>query len=889
MVTFLFTDIEGSTRLWDERPEVMGLALSRHDALVRGAIEARSGYVFSTSGDGFAAAFARPDEAVMAAKDAQALLRAEPWPRDAVVRVRMGLHSGAVDERDGDYFGPAVNRAARVMAAGGGGQVLLSSTTAAMVGYAGLVDLGEQLLAGLAGSERIFQLGEGAFPPLRSQPAVVTNLSPERTSFVGRQDDLGVVAGLVRSARVVTLTGVGGVGKTRLATQVAWGLVDEFPDGVWLVELAPLIDGDLVPAAVASALAAQSVRGLEAIDVVCQILALKRALLVLDNCEHVIGSVADLVDRVLGAAPQLRVLTTSREPLGVGGESVWRVPSLSVEGPEGVVGDAVALFAERAAQAQPGFEFDDDAGREVVAQVCRRLDGIPLAIELAAARTKVMSVEQIATRLDERFRLLTRGGRTAVARQQTLQGTLDWSYELLSPAERELFDVLGVFAGDFDLGAVVSVSGRDEFEVLDLLQQLADKSMVEADPARDRYRLLETLRQYAWDRLVAAGVLTATRDAHAVYFFELAGEQGRLMGTPGRQLEALNRLEADYDNLRSALANLIDRRDAEAAARMVRRLGGLFNIRHPSEGLGWFEQVIAISDGLLAGARSRLFADAALAAMNAGNQEAQGRYARESIELGSDDAPAAAYTQLSGWCLAHDSVQTAVEVARQAVIAADRTNNLTDRVLARISLVVALGELGSDSGVRSEISVLMGLAETLASPTLLVAAYFSCGEALDLIGDANEALATFRAGLTHAELAGPEMWAQAHLFCALQVNDVDEAARLLRRALDLSRRDELSYASRLHALLTAATYAFNTGSAIEAAQLLGTYQDQASRYGGFAQPLRTRRSKQLMTELAASIPPDQLDQEIRTGAGLSVEKAIGRAYDMVTRDHAPRE
>jgi predicted ATPase len=262
-------------------------------------------------------------------------------------------------------------------------------------------------------------------------------------------------------------------------------MVGEFPDGVWLVELAPLIDAALVASSVASAIGAPPSPGIESAEVVCRFLAHRRALVVLDNCEHVIDTAAALVDRLLEAAPRAQVLATSREPLDVAGESVWRVPSLSVDA-DGGVGDAVALFVERAAHARPGFALDD-TNRDAVIQVCRRLDGIPLALELAAARAKVMSVEQIASRLDERFRLLTRGGRTAVPRQQTLQGAIDWSYELLAAAERELFDVLGVFAGDFDLGAAAAVAGSDEFEVLDLIEQLTDKSMVEADPFRDRY------------------------------------------------------------------------------------------------------------------------------------------------------------------------------------------------------------------------------------------------------------------------------------------------------------------------------------------------------------------------------------------------------------------
>jgi predicted ATPase len=371
---------------------------------------------------------------------------------------------------------------------------------------------------------------------------------------------------------------------------------------------------------------------------------------VLDNCEHVIDAAAAFVDRALAVVPRVRVLATSREALDVAGERTWRVPSLSLDG-DGGAGDAVALFTERATQDQPGFTLADPVTHDAAVAVCRRLDGIPLVIELAAARAKVLSVEQIAAHLDERFRLLTRGGRTAVARQQTLQGAIDWSYELLSQAERELFGTLGVFAGEFDLVSVAAVAGLDEFEALDLVESLVAKSMVEADPARNRYRLLETLRQYAWDRLVDGGRLVEVRDAHAGRYSALAAEQAKRMGEAGEQIAALDRLEADYDNLRSALAWFIEPHRADDAARMARRLVSLFNIRHPREGLAWFEQVTAIAGDLPVRSRTRLLGDTAYATMNAGDGEGQFRYACAAVALSSDDAPPIAHYLLGSRAL----------------------------------------------------------------------------------------------------------------------------------------------------------------------------------------------------------------------------------------------
>jgi predicted ATPase len=656
-------------------------------------------------------------------------------------------------------------------------------------------------------------------------------------------------------------------------------MLDEFPGGVWLVELAPLIDAALVPAAVASAIGVPLSSVDDTVEVVGRFLAARRALLVLDNCEHVVAVAAALVDRLLSASPRLRILATSREPLGVAGESVWRVPSLPVDAGPGEVGDAVALFAERAARVRPAFE-DDDETRATVVQVCRRLDGTPLAIELAAARAKVMSVEQIAARLDERFRLLTRGGRTAVARQQTLQGAIDWSYELLTTDERDLFDLLAVFAGDFDLAAAAAVSERDEFEVLDMLDQLVDKSMLEADPSRDRYRLLETMRQYGWERLASAGRLPRARDAHAEHFAALAAEQAALGRAPGRQVETLDRLDADYDNLRTGLAYLIEEHQAQRAARMVRWLIGLLNIRHPREGLGWFQQVVAISDGLPGPSRSRLLADAAFAAFNAGNHEAQGQYANSAIEVGGEDAPAIAYAQLSNWYVANGDIELAVESGRRGVAAA---NDLTARIVAYHPLLIALGAQGAEPEIRADIPVLLDLAESLGSPTLRASSYVAAGQAFDRIGHLDEALAMFRAALTDTDGAGARIQAPARLYCAVATDDHDEAADLLRTAIPVVR-EQLSGEPRTYAFVPTAKYAFSVGASVEAARLIGAYQRHLREQGGAGEPIMTRGCQRVLDQLRGAVSAYTLDQELANGARLSIDAALRLAWDVVSPD-----
>jgi predicted ATPase/class 3 adenylate cyclase len=877
-VTFLFTDIEGSTRVWEAAPEAMRVALARHDAIVRAAIEAHDGYVFATGGDGFAAAFARPAEAVGAAQAAQVALDGEAWPDGALLRVRMGLHTGVVEERNGDYFGPAVNRAARIMAAGHGGQVLVSAATAALMGTGDLSDLGEHAFAGLEAPEHVYQVGAARFAPLRSLGAVPSNLSTERSVFVGRERELAVVAGLVRSERLVTLTGVGGVGKTRLAVQAAAGLVGEFPGGVWLVELAPLVDAALVATAVASALRVSVAGSLESTEAVCRFLAPRRALVVLDNCEHVIDAAATFVDRALAAAPRVRVLATSREALDVAGERTWRVPSLSLDG-DGGSGDAVALFTDRAAQAQPGFSLSDQATQEAALAVCRRLDGIPLAIELAAARAKVLSVDQIAAHLDERFRLLTRGGRTAVARQQTLQGAIDWSYELLSQAEQVLFATLGVFAGEFDLPSVAAVAGLDEFEALDLVESLAAKSMIEADPARNRYRLLETLRQYAWERLVDARRLIEVRDAHATRFSDLTAEQAKRMGEAGEQIAALDRLEADYDNLRAALAWLIEQHRAEDAARMARRLVSLFNIRHPREGLAWFEQVTAIAGDLSIKSRTRLLGDTAYAAMNAGDGAGQYRYATEAVELSSDDAPAVAYYLLGSQALQGGSPDFAAAVAHleRAIATSAAAGDLTTQTLATSSLIQAAGFSGDILRARQLIPQAIALAERLGHPTMLAVAYGIAGATLARISGPDEARPMFERAVAHAEAGGgPIVTASFRSSYALTIEDARVAARTVQPAIPLARAHMAGY-QQSPPLLVAAKIAAATGDERVAARLLGAFS---------AYSMRTHNELPVYERLVARIPEvlgaAVFDDEFGAGTRVTIDQALQVADEVVT-------
>ena len=590
-VTLLFTDIQGSTRLWDAEPDQMAPALRRHDDILREAIEDGGGYVFKTVGDAFCASFWTADAAVGAAALAQRVLTAESWPTSRPLRVRMGLHTGVCEERNGDYFGPVVNRAARLEAVAHGGQILVSGATAELAAQnlaagTSLRDLGLHRLKDLGRPEQVFQLEApflpAEFPPLTSldNPELPNNLPSVVNAFIGRDRELAEVRGLVRSSRLVTLTGAGGSGKTRLALQAAAELLDKTADGVWFAELAPVTDGDQIPAVVAAVLSLPEQGGPDLTSAVADAIGNQDALIVLDNCEHLIDAAAKFCEYLTRHCPKVSLLATSREPLGIDGERVYRVPSMSLPPADAesaadlATSDAVRLFAERARVHDPGFVLDARSAPRV-ATLCRRLDGVPLALELAAARLSSMSLAQVTERLDQRFRLLTGGSRNAMPRQQTLQATVDWSFGLLNPAERQTLVRLSVFAGGFDLPgaeAVCATGDVDSLAVLDLLGSLVDKSLIVAEHGSDsvRYRLLETIRQYSAQELVRAegdAGVRWIRDRHAEYYLALA-ETARPALSGHGQARWLRRMDAEWDNLRAAFAQL----QADGRAEDVLRL-----------------------------------------------------------------------------------------------------------------------------------------------------------------------------------------------------------------------------------------------------------------------------------------------------------------------------
>src|SRR5271170_6342720 len=515
VVTFLFTDVEGSTHRWEADADAMQMALAAHDEVLRGAIEARGGWLFKHTGDGVCAAFASPRSAVDAAVAAQ---------RGLELPVRMGIATGEAELRGGDYFGVVLNRVARVMAAGHGGQVLLVESTASLLGGVELLDLGQRRLRDLSTAVGVFQvLADGlptAFPPLRTLDATPGNLRPQFSSLIGRGPELAEVEAALRGHRLVTLTGVGGVGKTRLALELAGQLADKFPDGVWFFELASVGDPGAVPDAVASVLGITQQPGKSVTDSIATALEGRVRLLVFDNCEHVLAAAADLIEAIFAHSATVQILATSREGLAAVDEQVWPVPSLEVGA--GIESAAVTLFVERARSAAPRFSLAQADEENAVVEICRRLDGIPLAIELAASRMASMTASEVRDRLDQRFRLLV-GSRRGLERHQTLRHAVAWSYDHLDDAERTLLERCSVFAGGFDLQSACAVArfdDPDDYAVLDLLDALVRKSLLVADRSsgRTRFSMLETIRQFAEEQLVASGSATEVRTAHARYF-----------------------------------------------------------------------------------------------------------------------------------------------------------------------------------------------------------------------------------------------------------------------------------------------------------------------------------------------------------------------------------
>lgn len=774
-VTFLFTDVEGSTRLWEEHPGEMKGALARHDDLMRQTIEGAGGYIFTTAGDAFSAAFQEPTSAAEAALGCQLRLGAEDWPVPGGIRVRMALHTGGANERGGDYFGPALNRTARILSTGHGGQVLVSLATEELLKDrlepGGFRDLGEHTLKDLSRPEHIFQLTHPDlsedFPEIRSLGSLPNNLPTQLTSFVGREKELDDVVELLARSRLVTLTGVGGSGKTRLAIQAAAESIDDFPHGAFLVELASIADAGILPNAIAETLGVLGVSSGGAnpagdaktvVEQLVRFLERRTLLLVLDNCEHVIEATAEVVGDLMSNCPDLSILATSREGLGLTGENLWQVPSLDQsEADPNELTDAVLLFAERAKAVKPGFALDEDT-LPAARQICERLDGMPLAIELAAARAKVLTAGQIAERLDDRFRLLTGGSRDALPRHQTLQAAVDWSYELLTNDEKSLFGRLAAFRGGFDLEATEEVAADnnlDRYDVLDLLTQLVDKSIVVSDAAAERFNMLETLRQYALVRLSESHEVEAVRLRHAEYFRHLCAEAADHEHGPDEG-EWYDRLDADADNIRAALTFYFDNGYEKRGVELASSLGWYWWIR---------------------------------------SKHAEGRdimkVAREHINLVE---PVVATWLLAQYSILHSSSAdraTQMALAKEAEGVAVTSEEPLSMVHAHFSVAWAHQYSAELDEFRARSEVLLELAEQIGAPWFVAVAHYFLALDLRFRGEPEGAERRLETAMEHLRELGDEIALGACLnmagILARYRLDFEKELRLQREARDIAR------------------------------------------------------------------------------------------------------
>jgi predicted ATPase len=828
VVTFLFTDVEGSTRRWEADAEGMRIALAAHDEVLRESIETHGGSLFKHTGDGVCAAFASPRSAVDAAVTAQLALE---------LPVRMGIATGEAELRDGDYFGTVLNRAARVMAAGHGGQILVADSTAGLLSGVDLLDLGLRRLRDIPIPVGVFQVRSAGlrveFPSLRALDTTPGNLRPATTSLIGRESEVAAIEAAVKAHRLVTLTGVGGVGKTRLAVEVAAHLADEFPDGVWVFELAAVVDPAAVPDAVAAVLGIAQQPGKSVSESVAAALEGRIRLLVFDNCEHVLDAAADLIEAILAQSATVKILATSREGVRVADEQLWPVQSLDVL--SGVDSAAAILFTQRAEAVAPGFSLAGADAAAAVVEICGRLDGIPLAIELAASRMQSMTVTELRDRLDDRFRLLV-GSRRGPEHHHTLRHAVQWSYDLLDDAEKTLLNRYSVFAGGFDLQAAHAVAGfddPDDYAVLDLLDALVRKSLLVADRSsgRTRFSMLETIRQFAEEQLVAGGEADEARTAHARYFAGREADIMALWDSP-RQREAYTWFTAELADLRTAFRWAADQGDLDVAAASATYAGLLGYMVQTYEPIAWAEELIEPARAVDHPRLAFLYVIASLSYQN-GRIEAAVGYSEAGqrvLDKGCDGVRYGIEAWLGLVYLNIGQPERMAELCR-AQLARRRDTH----VLIRAFLVATLSIAGSDEEARDCADGLIEAAEATGNPHLLALALGSYGLAFrdaDPVG----ALNALRRGLAIAQDSGNQ-------------NTASTLAPFLAR-FEAEHGDTASAFDHLTLTIRSLDNAANTTSIRVPLVVLAAHFDRLGRY----EPAATIAGFALSTFSAGAVP-----------------------------------
>jgi predicted ATPase len=877
VVTFLFTDVEGSTRRWEADPDAMRVALAAHDEVLREAIEAHGGWLFKHTGDGVCAAFASPRSAADAAVAAQRALE---------LPVRMGLATGEAELRAGDYFGAVLNRAARVMAAGHGGQILLADSTAGLLSGVGLIDLGPRRLRDLPNPIGVFQVrAEGLrteFPALRALDASPGNLPTAPTSFIGRESELAELHAAVKAHRLLTLTGVGGVGKTRLALEVAGRLADEFPDGLWFFELAAVSDPAAVPDAVAAVLGIAQQPDKTVTESVAAALEGRVRLLVFDNCEHVLDAAADLIEAILAQSATVRIVATSREGLGVADEQVWPVSSLDLNG--GIDSAAVNLFFERARSVAPRFSMATPDEAAAVVEICRRLDGIPLAIELAASRMASMTGSEVRDRLDQRFRLLV-GSRRGLERHQTLRHAVAWSYDLLDDAEKALLDRCSVFAGGFDLQSACAVAGSDDpddYVMLDRLDALVRKSLLLADRSagQTRFSILETIRQFAEEQLVVRGEAFEIRTAHSRYFAGREADILALWDSP-RQREAYDWVTIELANLRTAFRWAADQGDLDVATPIAAYVGLVGALVQTYEPIAWAEELIEPARATDHPRLAFLYVIASLC-YTTGRIEAAVRYCDAGqIVLGRsrEALPYGIEALLGGVYLAIGQPERWAELCRDQL--ARRHDNHVHIRAWLVSLLVLAGSVGE---AMDSADGLIEDAESTGNPLLIVGALAAYGLAFrdaDPVG----ALNALRRGLVIAQDSGSraQLSAVAPFLAQLEAEHGDAASAFDHLALSIRNFHNCGNTMTIRMPLASLAALFDR---------VGRYEPAATIAGFALSPMAAAGVPEItaaITHLRDALGEATYESLAHKGETMTTAALVAYAYDQIDQARAGLE
>ena len=870
VVTFLFTDVEGSTRRWEADAEEMRAALAAHDDVVRTAIEAQHGRVFKHTGDGVCAVFISPKAAVEAAVAAQRVLE---------LPVRMGISTGEAELRGSDYFGAVLNRAARVMAAGHGGQILLDGQTAGLLRGVDLTDLGPRRLRDISEPVQVFQVSapvlRSEFPPLTTQDPMSGNLRLPTTSLIGRESALDGVAAVLETHQLVTLTGVGGVGKTRLAFEVAGRVADSFPDGVWVIELAAVSDPGAVPEAVAAVLGITQQPGMSVADSIAAALEGRSRLLVVDNCEHVLEAAGELIESILSRSSTVRILSTSREGLRVADEQQWPVPALEVR--TDIDSSAATLFVERARAVAPGISFAGDEADAVV-EICRRLDGIPLAIELAASRMASMTATEVQDRLDDRFRLLV-GSRRGLEHHHTLRHAVQWSYDLLDDAERTLLNRCSVFAGGFDLKAAHAITGsRDDLDTLDLLDALVRKSLLVVDRSsgRTRFSMLETIRQFADDQLVASDEADEAHAAHVHYFAGREADVLALWDSP-RQREAYDWLAVGLATLRTAFRWATDQSKLDAAATIATYATILGLWVEQYEPTAWAEELIEPARAVDHPRLAALYVMASQCWM-AGRIEPALKYCEDGqlvVGDGCHEVPYDFENTLFGAYIAIGRPERAAELCRAQLRGSD------PQIFTRTGMVFALAMAGLSEEAMAAAKGLIDVAEATGNQVVLSYALHAYGFAFR-DADPDRALDALRRGLAVAQNSGNRANEThlASLLCQLEA----------RNGRPLAALDHFTVAIKHYYDSGNPTLHVPLASLAAFLDRLGRHES-AAIVVGFAcvSPMSAQTIPELATVIAhiRNLLGDQTYESLaRTGETMTTAAIVTYAYDQIDQARA---